>query len=275
MRSALPGLVPRGESGSPSSRSSSSRHLLLPPMLQDPQAQPDILNGSLRPPNASHLLGTDHLSRDVLSRVVHGARVSLAVAAGAVALSVTLGALIGLVAGYAGGWVDAAAMRLVDGAMAVPRLFMLLLIAAVMDHIPLTSAHPGHRMYRVVRNQPIGAGGGAANPATRVRSLSGSARSPSPAHYLPPPASQCARAAGRRDDTRSRRRHSARSRPLIPGTRRATANPFLGRHDPRRQAGYHLAPWTSLAPGVAIVLTVLSVNLVGEALRDALDPRES
>ena len=87
--------------------------LLLPPMLQDPRAQPDILNGSLRPPNANHLLGTDHLSRDVLSRVVHGARVSLAVAAGAVALSVTLGALIGLIAGYAGGWVDATAMRLV------------------------------------------------------------------------------------------------------------------------------------------------------------------
>ena len=75
--------------------------LLLPPLLQDPRAQPDILNGSLRPPNASHWLGTDHLSRDVFSRVVHGARVSLAVAAGAVALSVTLGALIGLVAGYA------------------------------------------------------------------------------------------------------------------------------------------------------------------------------
>ena len=83
------------------------------------------------PPSAEHPFGTDQLSRDVLSRVVSGARVSLAVAALAVALSVTLGAGVGLVAGYWGGAVDAVLMRLVDGALAVPRLFLLLLVLAV------------------------------------------------------------------------------------------------------------------------------------------------
>jgi len=77
------------------------------------------------------------LSRDVLSRVVSGARVSLAVAAIAVALSVTLGAAVGLVAGYLGGAVDAVLMRLVDGALAVPRLFLLMLVLAVPTRVPL------------------------------------------------------------------------------------------------------------------------------------------
>ena len=102
-----------------------------PALLPDPAAQVDPLDGASSPPSADHPFGTDQLSRDVLSRVVSGARVSLAVAAIAVALSVSLGAAVGLVAGYFGGAVDAALMRLVDGALAVPRLFLLLLVLAV------------------------------------------------------------------------------------------------------------------------------------------------
>ena len=84
-----------------------------PALLPDPLAQPDILAGSL-PPGPGHPFGTDQLNRDILARVVAGARVSLSVALLAVGLSMTLGAAMGLVAGYAGGVVDAAIMRLVD-----------------------------------------------------------------------------------------------------------------------------------------------------------------
>ncbi|HET8649719.1 MAG TPA: ABC transporter permease, partial [Gemmatimonadales bacterium] len=99
-----------------------------PHFLPDPAAQPDIVHGVTLPPSAAHPFGTDQLSRDVLARVVAGGRVSLLVAACAVALSITLGALVGLVAGYWGGLVDGVLMRLVDGALAIPRLFFLLLL---------------------------------------------------------------------------------------------------------------------------------------------------
>jgi peptide/nickel transport system permease protein len=107
-----------------------------PLLVGDPAAQPDILAGA-EPPSLAHPFGTDQLSRDVLARVVYGARVSLLVAAIAVAMSVTIGALVGLVAGYAGGAVDAVLMRLVDGALAIPRLFVLLLLLAAWDRLPL------------------------------------------------------------------------------------------------------------------------------------------
>lgn len=111
--------------------------LLAPAVLPDPRTMPDIAGGALLPPSPAHLLGTDHYSRDVLARLVAGARVSLAVAMGAVLISVTLGAAVGLVAGYLGGAIDAILMRLVDAALAIPRLFLLLLMVAIMEHIPL------------------------------------------------------------------------------------------------------------------------------------------
>ena len=92
-----------------------------PWFLPDPLAQPDILAGSL-PPGLGHPFGTDQLNRDVLARVVTGARVSLSVALLAVGLSVTIGAAVGLVSGYWGGVVDAGLMRLVDGALALVAL---------------------------------------------------------------------------------------------------------------------------------------------------------
>jgi len=107
-----------------------------PWFLPDPLAQPDILAGSL-PPGLGHPFGTDQLNRDVLARVVTGARVSLSVAVLAVGLSVTIGAAVGLVSGYWGGMVDAGLMRLVDGALAIPRLFILLLVLATMERVPL------------------------------------------------------------------------------------------------------------------------------------------
>ena len=110
-----------------------------PPFLPDPAAQPDVISQALLPPGPGHPFGTDQLSRDVLARVVGGARVSLAVAGLAVLVSITIGAGVGLVAGYLGGVVDTVLMRVVDAALAIPRLFILLLLLAVWEHIPLAA----------------------------------------------------------------------------------------------------------------------------------------
>src|SRR5439155_19141417 len=89
----------------------------------DPAAQPDPVGLQNRPPSWLHPLGTDLYSHDILSRVAYGARVSLGVGTLAMLVAVTLGAVVGAVAGYMGRWVDAILMRLVDVGIAVPRMF--------------------------------------------------------------------------------------------------------------------------------------------------------
>lgn len=243
-----------------------------PPVLPNPRAMPDLGRVSLQPPGPGHWLGTDRDNRDVLSRVVNGARVSLAVAAGAVALSVTLGTLVGMLAGYAGGWVDTLLMRLVDAALAVPRLFLLLIMVAIMERIPLgvlilvlgaTGWFGTSRLVRaeVLRLRQL-------DFVHAAEALGASRRRIAVAHLLP-------NVAG----------------PLAAATTLAVGDVILleaglsylglGVQPPMPSWGGMIleaqpylitAPWTSLAPGLAIVITVLAVNLVGEALHQAFAP---
>jgi peptide/nickel transport system permease protein len=99
-----------------------------PLLLPDPEAMD--LAVRLGPPSADHLLGTDELGRDVLARLVQGGRVSLAVAALTATLAALFGTAIGLLAGYVGGRIDSALMRLTDGVMALPLLPLLIVLAA-------------------------------------------------------------------------------------------------------------------------------------------------
>ena len=245
-----------------------------PAFLPDPLAQPDILGGSL-PPGLGHPFGTDQLSRDVLARVVAGARISLSVALLAVALSATIGAAVGLIAGYWGGMVDAALMRFVDGALAIPRLFILLLTLAVWERIPvaalvlLIGASGWFGTSRLVRGEVL-----------RLREES----------YV-----RAAEALG------ARRRHIIFRHllpnalgPLLVASTLGVGDVILleaglsflglGVQPPTPSWGGMIldskevlvsAPWTGVFPGLAILITVLSVNLFGEALRDALDPRRA
>lgn len=96
----------------------------------DPTAQPDPVALRLLGPSAQHPFGTDPFSRDVLSRVLHGARLSLGIAGGAVLLSVSLGAALGATAALAGRWVDACISALVDVLIAVPRLLIVIALVA-------------------------------------------------------------------------------------------------------------------------------------------------
>jgi peptide/nickel transport system permease protein len=245
-----------------------------PWILPDPLAQPDILGGSL-PPGPGHPFGTDQLSRDVLPRVVSGARVSLSVALLAVGLSATIGATVGLIAGYWGGLVDAGLMRFVDGALAIPRLFILLLVLAVWERVPLPAlifligATGWFGTSRLVRAEVL-----------RLREEG----------YV-----RAAEAMG------ARRRHVL-FRHLLPNTlgpllvaatlgvgdvillEAGLSFLGLGVQPPTPSWGSMVlesrevlvsAPWAGIFPGLAIVLTVLSANLFGDALRDAVDPRST
>ena len=244
-----------------------------PLLLPDPLAQPCVLTCRNLAPSLAHPFGTDDLSRDILSRVANGGRISLSVAILAVGLSVTLGAVIGLVAGYWGGAVDAALMRLVDAALAIPRLFLLLLVLAVWEQVPVAAL-----ILLIGATGWFGTGRLVRGEALRLREES----------YV-----RAAEALGA-----SRRRIIFRH--LLPNT----AGPllvaatlgigdvilleaglsFLGLGVPLPTASWGgmildaksvlvAAPWAGIFPGLAIVITVLSANLFGDALRDAVDPR--
>ena len=245
-----------------------------PWVLPDPLSQPDILAGSM-PPGLGHPFGTDQLNRDILSRVVTGARISLGVALLAVALSMTLGAAVGLISGYLGGVVDAALMRLVDGALAIPRLFILLLVLAVWERVPVLAlilliwATGWFATSRIVRAEVL-----------RLREEA----------YV-----RAAEALG----ARRRRIIFRHLLPNVVGPLLVTATlavgdvilleaglSFLGLgiQPPLPSWGGMIldskevlvsAPWAGIFPGLAIVITVLSANLFGDALRDAVDPRSA
>ena len=101
----------------------------------DPNALFGAVEWKNRPPSAAHPFGTDPYSRDVLSRLIFGTRVALGVGVLAGVFSTTLGAAYGAVAGFAGGLVDGAMMRLVDAALGVPRVLLLLAVVALWGHV--------------------------------------------------------------------------------------------------------------------------------------------
>ena len=247
--------------------------LLGPRLLPDPFRQFGIVELQSARPSAEHPFGTDQLSRDVLSRVVSGARVSLAVAAIAVALSVTLGAAVGLVAGYLGGAVDAVLMRLVDGALAVPRLFLLMLVLAVPTRVPLLAlivligATGWFGTSRMIRAEVL-----RLREETYVRAaeaLGASRRRIIFRHLLVNTAGPLLVAAtlGVGDVILLEAGLSFLGLGVQPPT------PSWGGMIFDARPVLESAPWVGIFPGVMITLTVLATNLVGDALRDALDPR--
>jgi peptide/nickel transport system permease protein len=246
--------------------------LVGPWFLPDPLAQPDILGGSL-PPGLGHPFGTDQLSRDVLARVVAGARISLSVAVLAVTLSVTIGAAVGLVAGYWGGILDAALMRVVDGALAIPRLFILLLVLAVWERVPvpalivLIGATGWFATSRLVRGEVLRL---REEGYVRAAEALGSQRRRIIFRHLLPNALGpllVAATLGVGDVILLEAGLSFLGLGIQPPT------PSWGGMILDSREVLVSAPWAGIFPGLAIVITVLSANLFGDALRDAIDPR--
>lgn len=246
--------------------------LLAPVVAPYDPAQQRIL-GRLQPPlSPGHWLGTDDFGRDVWSRVVWGSRVSLAVGAGSVALGMLLGTPVGLVAGYRGGRFDQLAMRLVDVLMSFPMLVLGLMVAGVLG--------PGQRNLVVAIGVSM-----APRFARMARSTTLALRS---REFV-----EAARAVGN-PETRIVVRHvlpNALGQLVVMATLwmataiRAEANlSFIGLGAPPPNAtwggmirdGLNLlgtAPWISVVPGIAIFVTVLAFNMLGDGLRDAIDPR--
>lgn len=245
---------------------------LLAPWIspQDPAKQ-DLM-GRLLPPSASHWMGTDDLGRDVFARLLWGTRISLSVGFIAVGIAVGLGTVLGLIAGFLGKWWDTVIMRLVDIMLSIPTLFLILAVLAflgpsitnVMIIIGLTS-WPG--LARLVRGECLSLREREFIQAARVTGL--------PTyrilfvHILPNVAAPILVSAT-----------------LGVGgailTESALSFLGLGVQPPTASWGnvlsvgrdyLHIAWWLSIFPSVAILLTVLAFNLLGEGLRDVLDPR--
>lgn len=247
---------------------------LLTPFIapHDPNMQYDLLTARLTGMSAEHPLGTDQFARDVFSRLLYGARISLSIGFVAVGISVTIGTLLGAIAGFFGGWIDGAIMRFVDMVISFPRLILLITIIAIFEpSIFLIITVLGLTLWpgtaRIVRGEVL---------SLREREFV-----------------QAAEALGY-PKKRIIMRHLIPNAlaPVIVAATLGIGNTIvleaglsflgLGVQPPTPSWGTMVAAgrsnllgawWLSTFPGLAIVFTVLSFNLVGDGLRDAMDPR--
>jgi peptide/nickel transport system permease protein len=227
----------------------------------------------LKPPSAAHLLGTDNLGRDIFSRLLYGAQTTLYVALVAVGLGTTAGSIIGLVSGYAGGHVDLILQRLMDMLMAFPTLILAIATVAVLG--PTTT--------NVVVAMAI------VFTPTANRVVRGSVLAEKENQYVE--AARAMGAGGARIVFRHVLPNVMAPIIVIVSTSLGTAIlvesslSFLGLGPPPptptwgamlsvgSRTFFERAPWMAIAPGIAISLTILGFNLLGDALRDILDPR--
>jgi peptide/nickel transport system permease protein len=238
--------------------------------------QQDIPN-AFSPPSGKHWLGSDELGRDTLTRLVFGARVSFEVAFLTVALYVTIGTTVGMVAAFYGGWIDLVLMRFVDVLLAIPAVFLLILFATLQP-FNLSPHSPGTLAIIIA----IVSWGGLAR-LVRSEVLSVKQRD----FVL------AARSIGA-GDARIMFRHLLPN--VMPSMIVAASlgvgavilleaaldfialgiqppDPSWGNMLFNAQSYFFHSPWLAVFPGLAIAITVVSTNLLGNALRDALDPR--
>jgi peptide/nickel transport system permease protein len=226
----------------------------------------------LKSPSFQHYLGTDQLGRDVFSRMLYGSQISLSVGFVAVGISILIGILVGAMAGYKGGWVDSLLMRFVDIMLSFPSFFLILTVVAILRP----------NIYNVMIVIGITSWEGTAR-FVRAEFLSLRERD-----YV-----QAARALGVKD-RRIIFRHILPNAlaPVFVTASLGVASAILieaglsflgfGVQPPAPSWGNILtegrtyifdAWWLTVFPGLAILITVLSFNLFGEGLRDAIDPR--
>ena len=239
----------------------------------DPYAQPDIVSGKDLSPSAAHPFGTDPYSRDVLSRVIYGARLSLSIGILATLVSLTFGVAYGAVSGYLGGIVDAIMMRLLDALLSIPRLLLLLGVLVAWPHLSIGALivflglTGWFGLSRIVRGQVLALKH--AEFVTAAEALGASRRRILVRHLLPNLVS-----------------------PIVVAATLGIAHvivleaglSFLGIGVPQPMASWgniiydgadQIARlwWMSLFPGLFMVITVMTLNVLGESLRDVYERR--
>ncbi len=248
---------------------------VLAPLLApyDPAAQPDIVALKDLPPSLAHPFGTDPYSRDVLSRVLYGARLSLTIGILATIVSLTLGVAYGAIAGYLGGIIDGIMMRVLDALLSIPRLLLLLGVLVAWPHISIGALilflglTGWFGLSRIVRGQVLALKH--AEFVTAAQALGASRRRILARHVLPNIVSPVAVAATI---------GVAHVIVLEAGLS------YLGVGVPQPLASWgniiqdgvdQIATlwWMSLFPGLFMVLTVMTLNILGEALRDSYERR--
>jgi ABC-type dipeptide/oligopeptide/nickel transport system permease subunit len=230
------------------------------------------LGAALRAPSTAFPLGTDAQGRDVLSRLLFGARLSLAVGLTSQVISLATGLLLGLLAGFRGRWIDAVVMRAADVTLAFPSLLLLIAVAAaVRPSLPVVCVVIGAvgwaGMARLVRGQVLVARG--LDYVQAARALGASDVRLVARHVLPNVLGPVIVAATLGVGSAI----MAEAALSFVGLGAQPPTPSWGAMIAEGRDLLRVAPWVSLFPGLAIGLTVLGVNLVGDGLRDALDVR--
>lgn len=226
----------------------------------------------LQPPNASHWFGTDGYGRDVFARIIHGSRLSLSLSIISMMIAVAIGSMIGAISGYFGGRVDDVLMRLMDMLLAIPPMLMSISIVAAL----------GRSMANLMLALAL------AYMPVFARVIRSSILSVKDQEFV-----EAARACGT-SDARIIMRHIVPNAvgPIIVQATLAMGSSILtisslsfmgmGIQPPQPEWGTMLyegrdlirtSPYLVIFPGIAIALSVLSLNLLGDGMRDALDPR--
>ena len=255
-----------------------------PPELSTFQERRAAMVNKDMPPSLAHPMGTDPLGRDIMTRLLYGGRISLTIGLLATAVGIMIGAVIGAVAGFYGGWVDNLLMRLTDMFIALPRIFMLIIMSLLMRDLDVA-------VFRAYG----GAGGiililGLLSWTSVARVVRGQFLSLKEKEFV-----EAARTLGIRN-MRIVFRHVLpnTSTPIIVAATLLVGATIIsesglsflgfGVQPPTPTWGNMLNSsqnemlnghwWMAVFPGVMIFLTVISINYIGEGLRDALDPRK-
>lgn len=231
-----------------------------------------ILDKFAAPGDKGYLLGADEVGRDMLSRLMYAGRISLVVGFAAMAVTISVGSVVGLLAGYYGGRVDAVLMRLTDALLCFPTVFLLLVLAAFVGSSVYTitliiGLTAWMELARILRNQTLALR--ERDFVQAARALGASNRRILVQHLLPNSLA-----------------------PILVAATLNVANAVLaesyisylgygiqppaaswGNMLTKAQSYFGDAPWVALFPGIMITLTVTCFNFIGDGLRDALDPR--